>query len=159
MNLDAPWAPVIAGRPKAADCTTAVVYVLETEDERAVKVGRTTQLKQRMTTLREKAGCHLRIVFWAEFFRKDAPRVEALALRFLRETARSDGEWFSVTPTRAAEAVAGAARTLGIKPTCQAGWPDAPGSDVSEAADVCKEARVLRLFSRKHNHRPWHFVC
>lgn len=130
LNPEAPWSSRSAKKSDWPDRGTAVVYVLSEESSEWTKVGVTTELRRRISTLDRQKGTNLQIQFWAEYSRGDAQKVEARAKKILRSFPyERDGEWFKAEPDIVAGAICLAAKIVGAHTENIAGFPSAPEYD------------------------------
>jgi len=122
-DAGAPWAANAARQSRERDEQRSVVYCVVLEDMPLLKIGRTTQLKNRMRKLQDVVGRDLHIGYWAEFSTDDAKVVERCALLRMRRQFPCEGEWSLANPAYGAAAIQGAAEFLGVNPVFEAGAP------------------------------------
>lgn len=123
VDIGAPWSANAARQAREKDGSRSVVYCVVLEGAPLLKIGRTTQLKKRMQSLRDGIGRELHIGYWAEFSTDDAKDVERCALLRMRKQFVCEGEWSLANPAYGAAAIQGAADFLGVKPVFEAGAP------------------------------------
>jgi hypothetical protein len=141
MDKDAPWYP----KYKRDTNERAVVYVIAKEGGDWIKIGCTSALKRRLNQLEQQTGERLHIMFWAEFYKDDALRVEALAIRTLANLrGRTKREWFDAQPDIAAGAIVNSAARNGYRPLSMAGDPCAYDPQMNEVQEILAEPFVIQ---------------
>lgn len=150
INKEAPWSDRANKLTPLCDRKTAVVYVVGGGGEE-IKIGCTTALRQRLTNLKSERGEELKILFWAEFQKKDAFLVEGEAKRLLRSmTGRSHGEWFPATAEAFGRIILHAFQSLGVKCYAMAGNPcavdDGRDEDMDEHYMQPSKGRLAREY-------------
>jgi len=140
-DAQAPWSAVKKKSLPVNARLRAVVYVMEKTDGPLRKLGRTTNLKQRVLGVQRKAGVTMAVSFWAEFCQADAVKVEALAIRLAHgcSPAIAGKEWFHANTRMLSEAVLLASKHLGIRHISQAGIPDSVDHYTSDEAIMIEE--------------------
>lgn len=150
INKEAPWSDRAKKLTPLRDRKTAVVYVVGGDNDE-IKVGCTTALRQRLTSLKAERGEELKILFWAEFQKKDAFLVESEAKRLLRSmTGRACGEWFPASAEAFGRIILHAFQSLGVKCFAMAGNPCAVDDGRAEDQDEYYMQPSKRRLAREY---------
>lgn len=154
LNPDAPWSAKAKKSKPARGIPTRVVYVFAREGECFSKIGCTSNIKKRLQSLRVETKKDLHIMFWAEFYHKDAFCIERAAINILRQMPNvpENGEWFNLQPAVLAEAILLVAGHRGIRPIYSAGIPGSVDHSVSEVEDMLLELHRDMVANFKTNH-------
>ncbi|WRH62054.1 MAG: GIY-YIG nuclease family protein [Fuscovulum sp.] len=151
LNQEAPWSDKAKKSAIAQDRQRAVLYVIQREGSRICKVGRTTQLKQRLLELQRITRFRLNVQFWAEVMAYDASRVETEALSNIWSAfgRQRVSEWRIVEPASAAEAIVNACQKLGVRIFAMGGFPGALDPSMSEVKELlCEPVEFIDKWGR-----------
>jgi len=156
-DKQAPWSSLGNKARPLKGRLRAVVYVLEQVDGPVCKMGRTTQLKKRLSEIERDVGSPMAIAFWAEYVAVDAKAVERLALKMAGDCVKPyrGAEWFHSGSKLLAESVLLSARHLGIRHIAQAGIPEGVDHYVSDEAVMIHEDSERFMTDAKAGPTPW----
>ena len=116
-----------------------VVYALSDESGEWCKIGRTRNLKRRLSQLQTMHRKVLFIAFWVEVKAEDASKVESRAIRLLKNRWRviHGREVFEATEEQVARGILSAAG--GVKIYNRAGFPGAYDYEPNEIEELLSE--------------------
>jgi hypothetical protein len=143
LDTSAPWAANAARQQREGDGSREVVYCVTVPGLSLVKIGRTSQLKKRLSQLSTELGKPLFIAYFAEFKPDDARDVERCALLRMRKHYECSGEWSLTDPICGVAALRSAWGFLGVNPAFEGGAPHEEETD-DEIAEVRVNTAVRR---------------